>query len=526
MRAGLYIRVSTDEQAREGFSIEAQKRVLNAWASIKGAESVIEYVDDGYSAKNLNRPAIQQLIRDCESQKIDSVIVWRLDRLTRDLRDMLTLMDDVFRVNGVEFISSTESVDTSTPTGRLFLNILGAFAQNERESNADRVKMVMKELSKSCKHLGGRPPYGYSVNANGFYEVVSDEADAVRMIFRMKASGESYARIISELDASGHKTRSGSPWSKSAIYEMLRNEKYTGIYIYGRAQAAGRDGKRNNHASNPEDQITRVPGGLPAIITYDLWRKVREMSKEGKVLGGKNHAKNIYVLSGLVRCGVCGQKMVISNAGRNRDGSYWRAYRCKNKCVKGVEYRKLEACVFDFLSDHVSAPEFCERLLSIIQQFNQWSIEDSGEEINDLRQQLSQMQRERNNLFKLAASAEDDVPKSLLEEIHRRDADISDLERKIASVENSIPCIDENTALKYYSRIRDISKLEKEEQKTIAKETIESINIFEDRIGISLATNGIGGAELFHAALVAFLNVAIPKSFFKSHNFPIRYYTK
>lgn len=523
MKAGLYIRVSTDEQAREGFSIEAQKRVLNAWASIKGAESIIEYVDDGYSAKNLNRPAVQQLIRDCESKKIDAVIVWRLDRLTRDLRDMLTLMDDVFKAHGVEFISSTESVDTSTPTGRLFLNILGAFAQNERESNADRVKMVMKELSRACKHLGGRPPYGYSVNADGFYEIVPHEADAIRMIFAMKGNGESYARIVAALETSGCKTRSGSPWSKTALYEMLRNEKYTGVYIYGRAAPAQRDGKRNNHSSKPENEITRIPGGMPAIITFDQWRKVRDMSKEGKVLGGKNHAKNTYVLSGLVRCGVCGQTMVISNAGRNRDGSYWRAYRCKNKCVKGVEYRKLEACVFDFLSEHMSAPEFCDRLLDIVRQFNEWATEDNQEEIDSLRQQLSQVQRERNNLFKLASLADGDVPKSLLEEIRRKDSSIADLEKKITASEHSIPHINENDILNHYIRIRDIAQLSKEEQKTVANETIESVTIFNDRIGISLATNGVGGPEPLHSALVVFLSFLVSKSFLKAHKFPPRY---
>lgn len=525
MRAGLYIRVSTDEQAREGFSIEAQKRVLNAWASIKGAETIIEYVDDGYSAKNLNRPAVQRLIQDCEAERIDAVIVWRLDRLTRDLRDMLTLMDDVFKAHGVEFISSTESVDTSTPTGRLFLNILGAFAQNERESNADRVKMVMKELSKACKHLGGRPPYGYSVNADGFYEIVPREADAIRMIFAMKGNGESYAQIIAALEASGHKTRSGSPWSKTALYEMLRNEKYTGVYIYGRAAPAQRNGKRNNHASRPEEETTRIPGGIPAIITYDQWEKVRDMSKEGKVLGGKNHAKNVYVLSGLVRCGICGHTMVISNAGRNRDGSYWRAYRCKNKCVKGIEYRKLEACIFDFLSEYVSTPEFGEQLLSIVRQFNAWALEDSQEEADTLRQQLSQVQRERNNLFKLASMADDNVPKSLLDEIRRKDADIAVLEHKIAAADGSHKCIDEEEIIKYYSSIREIANLKKEDQKQIAKETIESITIFEDRIGISLATNGIGGAEPIPSALVAFLSFVVSARFFKLYNFPSRYYS-
>lgn len=522
MRVGLYIRVSTDEQAREGHSIEAQRNVLNAWAVLKGATSVSEFIDDGYSAKNLNRPAIQRLIAACNQRSLDAVIVWKLDRLTRNLRDLLMLTDDVFRSNGVQFISSTETIDTSGPSGRLILNVLGAFAQSERENTSLRTTMVMRELAKTGKHMGGRPPYGYAVDPDGRYLLVPSEAEAVRMIFSMKAAQHSYAEICAALDAAGHKTRSGKSFGKNTLHDMLRNEKYTGTYIYNRAACAGADGRRNNRASKPESEWERIPGAMPTIIPFDLWRAVNDMLNGNKSIGGKNSAKNVYLLSGLVRCGVCGKKMVICNAGRNRDGSYWRAYRCKDKCVKGVEYQKLESCVFDFLEYYAGSESFINTILELAKQFNAYAAEDSNHDADELRAAISQVQIERNNLFKLASKS-NDPPASLLDEISRKDAHIRQLQIDIEKIENSALCIREEDLIKHLSNIANIRTLDKDAQKKVVMELIESVNIHANKIEISITTNAIGGPEALPSALVAAFTVIISKKYIQQHKLPMRF---
>ena len=494
MNIGIYIRVSTDEQAREGYSIDAQRHVLNAWAVVKGGTNVVEFVDEGYSAKNLNRPGVQRLIQACQRRELDMVIVWKTDRLTRNLRDLLMLMEDVFRDNRIEFISCTESIDTSTPAGRLVLNMLGAVAQNERENTSERTSMVMREMAKEARHLGGRPPYGYAVGADKKYIIDPREAEAVRMIFALKRSGASYAQIISALDASGHRTRSGGPFCKNTILDMLRNEKYTGVYIYNRAAAADRNGRRNNRASKPESEIERIPGGMPAIISRDEWEAVQKMAKRGKELGGQNSAKNTYVLSGLVRCGVCGGNMVICNAGRNRDGSYWRAYRCKNKCVKGIEHRKLESCVFDFLKDQVNAPAFRDALSSIISQAREWSSESADVNANEIRTSLTVAISERASIFKLAAKS-DDPPASLLDEIAAKDAEIDALKRALFNAENPAASIDEESIYRRLDQISILSSLSPKEQKAVVTDLIESVRIYPDKIDISITTTATGGAE-------------------------------
>lgn len=511
MRVGIYIRVSTDEQAREGYSIDAQRRVLNAWAVVKGADRVAEYVDEGYSAKNLNRPAVQRLIEACRRRDLDMVIVWKTDRLTRNLRDLLMLMEDVFRDNAVEFVSCTESIDTSTPAGRLVLNMLGAVAQNERENTSERTSMVMREMAKEARHLGGRPPYGYGVGPDRKYIIIPREADAVRMIFALKRSGASYNQIISALESAGHRTRSGRPFCKNTILDMLRNEKYTGVYIYNRAVPADRNGRRNSRASKPESEIERIPGGMPAIISRDVWEAVNKMAKNGKQLGGKNSAKNVYVLSGLVRCGVCGANMVISNAGRNRDGSYWRAYRCKNRCVKGIEHRKLESCVFDFLRDQVSAPDFRAALDSIIAQAREWAAESSGDNADEILTSLTVAISERSNIFKLAAKS-DDPPASLLDEIAAKDAEIDALKRALYNAENPASSIDEDAIHRRLDQISSLPSLSPAEQKAVVAELIESVRIYPDRVDISVTTTADGGPDAIPSLLVAALTFSLARS--------------
>lgn len=504
MRIGIYVRVSTDEQAKEGYSIPAQLRMLNAWAVVKGATDIIEYVDDGYSAKNLRRPAVQRLIADCKARKLDTVIIWRLDRFSRNLRDMLVTIEDVFKTNNVEFVSATENIDTSTPSGRLTLNILGSVAQNERENTSERTSMVMNELAKQGKHLGGRPLYGYAVDQDMHYVLDPARAEAVRLIFRMRAAGHSYPEIIAALDAAGHKTYSGKSFTKNTIYDMLLNEKYTGVYIYNRATAAASDGSRNNRTSKPDDQIIRIPGGMPAIITREEWIKVNQTLKHGKELGGKNSAKNVYILSGLVYCGKCGSKMTIANGGRNRDGSYWRVYRCKDKCVHGIEYKKLDRAVMDYLKSLACDPAVIDSALAIAESYCAMSAEDSTAESAELHTRLAESEKARNNIVAFVAASGSDAPQSLLDEIKKYDALCKDLRAEIALCESRALAIDRQKITETINRIQNIDSLPDAEKKAAVASLVGSVTIYEDRVDIDLTTTAAGGADPIPTVLVIY----------------------
>lgn len=504
MRIGIYARVSTDEQAKEGYSVPAQLRTLNAWAVVKGASSVTEYVDAGYSAKNMRRPDVQRLLADCRLRKLDMVIVWKLDRLSRNLRDLLVTIEDVFKANDVEFVSATENIDTATPSGRLTLNILGSVAQNERENTSQRTSMTMNELAKQCRHLGGRPPYGYAVDADKRYILDPVRAEAVRMLFRLRAAGHSYPDIIAALDAAGYKNYGGGTFTQNTIYDMLRNEKYTGVYIYNRAESVGANGSRNNRKSKSDDQIVRIPNGMPAIITREEWLSVNINLKQGRELGGKNSAKHVYILSGLVVCGKCGRKMTIANGGRNRDGSYWRVYRCKDKCVHGVEYKKLDTAVIGYLKDLACDPAVLESALSIAENFCAMSSADALEVTSELRSKLSDAESARANLLSFVASVGAAAPYSLLDEISKYDKLCDELRAQIAECESRTLSLDRDKVSKDINYIRKIDSLPDAEKKTVVHSLVGSVVIYEDRIDIDLITTASGGADPQPKAIVIY----------------------
>ena len=166
-KAAIYIRVSTDAQAEEGYSIEAQKEQLGAYCISKGIKNYEYYIDGGRSGSNIERPEIQRLIKEAKEHKISHCIVFKLDRLSRSQKDTLYIIEDVFIPNDVSFVSLNETLDTSTPMGKLMIGILSAFAQLERENIRLRTRMGMKERIKAGYWMGGgRVPFGYDYDKN------------------------------------------------------------------------------------------------------------------------------------------------------------------------------------------------------------------------------------------------------------------------------------------------------------------------------------------------------------------------
>lgn len=497
MRAALYARVSTEEQAKEGFSIDAQLNILSAWAIVKGYQVADRYVDDGYSAKNLNRPAVQRLLEDCRAGAIDAVVVWRLDRLSRSLRDTLTVVEDVFRAKSIEFISTTESIDTTTTSGRLMLNILASFAQNEREVNEERVRTVSLDLARQCVHMGGTPPYGYSVGPDRRYLIDETEAPAVRMLFQLRADGYGYGEIITRLTDAGYRTRSGSVFSKNALHDMLKNEKYAGVYTYNRAAPATREGTRNNHASKPADEIIRIPGGMPAIVSQAQFDAVQRRMEADRHAAGAYHAKRIYIASGLVYCAVCGSKMTIDNVGRNRDGSYQMSYQCRNKCVRRIRYEKMDEHIFDFFDELIADP-------AIIARAAQIAAENAANESADIHacaiaagQRLQEIESKISSIVSFIATAGSAAPASLAAELRNLESQRESCRYDAAEVVKKTKTASAEDVLKHLTALADLRHAEPSVQRTALHRTIRGIRVDNDTIWIDILAeppdSGIAG---------------------------------
>ena len=221
-----YARVSTDEQAREGVGLEAQQVRIRAYAQAKDLPLGDILVDEGRSGKDLKRPALQELLARCDRGDVAHVIVWKLDRLTRRTRHLLSRVEDTFLAKHIELHSVSESLDTSTPHGRFVLTIFGGLAQMERELIGERTRSALafkRENGQPTSH----PPLGFRVNGNRHRMIpVPKELEIVQWILDRWRSGLSYRAIAAKLTADGVPTKQGARWHHGTVARIVQRRQW------------------------------------------------------------------------------------------------------------------------------------------------------------------------------------------------------------------------------------------------------------------------------------------------------------
>jgi site-specific DNA recombinase len=226
LRAALYARVSTEDQAKEGFSIAAQLKRLESYCKARGWEPTDRYIDDGYSGRDVNRPAYQRMM--VQRDLWDVLVVLKMDRIHRNSKNFTLMMDDL-REWGKEFNSMQESFDTTTAMGRFVMDIIQRIAQLESEQIGERVKFGMTQKARSgTGYLGSGHPYGYTYK-NGGLVVVEEEANITKDIFQRYLDGMSLREIADALNDLAVPSKKGKEWSKQVISKMLKNPLYCGF---------------------------------------------------------------------------------------------------------------------------------------------------------------------------------------------------------------------------------------------------------------------------------------------------------
>jgi len=289
----LYLRVSTDNQADHGVSLPAQQSRLLAYIKAQNWNLYKIYTDDGYSGKNLERPAITQLLKDTKQKKFNHVAVIKLDRLSRSQKDALYLIEDIFNANDVTFHSVSEAFDTSTPFGKASLGMLSVFAQLEREMIVDRIIIAKKECAKQGRYLGGFVPYGYTYD-NQLKKYVLDPitAPTVRLIFESYNTGQfSLGGIAEMLETKKIPTHKGGKyWDKTTVKQILTNPVYIG---------------KMRHKGQVHD------GKHELIISLEQFNTVNDMLKKQSAKPPTKEDDNLLV--GFIYCGNCGARMRYKN---------------------------------------------------------------------------------------------------------------------------------------------------------------------------------------------------------------------
>lgn len=267
-QVAIYCRVSTEEQATEGYSISAQLQTLRQYAQLYGWEIAGEYADEGISGKNITgRPAIQKLIADVENNKFQAVLVWKISRLSRNMLDTLTLLD-LFEANDVKFISYSENFDTGTPIGRLVVQLMASIAEMERNTLSENVKLGMKQRAYEGYWNGGIV-FGYNVVDKALV-INEKEAFIVKLAFELYAEGKGLKAVANHLNKAGYRTKRGHHFSVNGVAQILDNIVYNGKISW--AKVENWDSKRRK-GKNPNPII--VEGKHEAIIPDDLWNIVQ-----------------------------------------------------------------------------------------------------------------------------------------------------------------------------------------------------------------------------------------------------------
>lgn len=409
--AGIYVRVSTERQVQEGYSISAQKENLTNFAKGHDFKVYDIYADEGISGKNIEgRPDVKRLIKDIKDGKIDVVLLQRFDRLTRSISDTQEFID-LFKEFNVDVWSISDGgiVDITSSNGRFMALLKGLFGQHERELTAERIKDAFGRKAREGYTLCcGCTPYGYRrEKGNKVIIIKQDEAKVVRRIFKMYADGTPFTAIAKTLTAEGIPTkRAGQTinikkdgnvvgtktfvgvWSPKLIRLILSNPVYIGKVRYG-------IGRKDYYIGD---------GHHKPIISEKMWNKVQDKISKIETKLHTNRPKDDVYFCGTLVCGVCGKKLTTSRTiGRLRkDGNrnLFNAYRCVNQ--------EKQICTARYVS-HIKAEEaFIEYLENNIAEFD--SIEDvvieeedaDLEEINDIKRLLTikrAKQKEVMNLF-------------------------------------------------------------------------------------------------------------------------------
>lgn len=346
MAAAAYCRVSTEQQV-EKESLDVQEARLRAYCVANGVDAPSIFRDEGLSGKDTHRPELNRLLGEVQAGKVQMVLVTRLDRITRSVRD-LTYLIETFHRHGVEFVSLAENLDTSKPQGRFQITLLASLAQLERETTAERVAEVMHHRAAQGKWNGGVIPFGYTTQQRVLNEaskaglsiseateravqscpepkvLYADEVEAalVKVVYDTYLATNSIRETVRRLNSAGYRTRSGGQWTSASIARMLSNPTYLGQMPYGRRRTDTVTGELKKVA---DCEVTLVEGSHPPLVDPDQYEAVQHAlaSRSFK----KTRASRTYLLSGVLRCGKCGSPM-YGSVYTKRDGREYGYYRC------------------------------------------------------------------------------------------------------------------------------------------------------------------------------------------------------
>lgn len=502
-KVAIYARYSSDNQREE--SIESQIRICEDYCKKHGYLIYNIYSDSAYTATNDNRPAFQQMIADAHKHLFDTVLVYKFDRFSRDKYDKIFYKRKLNQ-NGVRLVSALEHI-TDDPEGQLLESMIDSMDVYYVENLARNVRNGLIQNALKGLHTGGKPPIGFDYDSKlQKYLINEHEASAVRLTFEMYASGAGYKTILDELSRLEFKTKNGNAFNKNSIATIIRNEKYRGVYIFNRCEKKIA-GVRNNWKSKSDDQVIRKEGGMPRIVSDELWEAVQTRIKENHRIGAKHRTKHTYLLSGKIICGYCGHTMVGTSRKAGRNKSVYSVYKCnrnsnggKCKC-KEINKTYLDQYVLSMIIKSVLNTANATSIAEAYNDFISESKSDTSKDILNYEQQLNATKKEANNLLSfIMAGNHSQLVVDKLKETEKTIANIENIISDLKNIKTDSKLTDENLKKAFNKFKQKIITSQKKDQdlelKAIIEAFVEKVTVTNEDVSIEYKLDEIVGKNV------------------------------
>jgi len=465
-KAIAYYRYSSHRQGEQ--SIEGQAAEAQRWAKANNYTIVKEYIDRAMTGTNDDREQFQLMYKEMERLKPDVLILWKIDRMGRN-KEEIAFNKYRAKKNGVKIVYVAESIPDS-PEGVILESVLEGMAEYYSLQLSQNIRRGQQASAAKCQSIGGSYPLGYRVGADKRFEIDPADAAIVREIYQRYTAGESQSEIIRTLNARGLRTKKGTLFSDNSLRTVLRNEKYTGVYIY---------------------KDIRIEGGMPAIIDKETFAKAQLMLKKNKGSPGPRRERADYILSGKLFCGHCGSKMVgVCGTSKTKRKHYYyacgstRGRKKKKLCnKKNVQKDMIESIVLQCTRELLHDQELLEFIAD--QTYEYYKKENSESAYTDaLQANLRDVEKSLANIMRaIEAGIFNDTTRSRMEELEEQKKQIqASLER--SKLREGLQ-LTRDHILFFLERFRDLDTENPDAQKQLINTFINAVFVYDDKITIS-----------------------------------------
>ncbi len=478
MRCGIYVRVSTDDQRDNGYSIDSQLRMIKEYCEKNNYDIVDVYNDAGHSGKDLMRPEMQRLLKDIKSHKIEKIVAIKVDRLTRNNYDGFWLLN-YCEEHDVKIELILEPYDVSTANGEMIFGMNLVFGQRERKEIGARTKRAMEEMALEKVHPA-KAPYGYIRNTEtGHLEIEPIEAQVVKKIFELYKNGTTIRGVSNILNEEKAYLRQGK-WNSDKVYKLLTNSIYIGTFAYGKTKRKAQD-------------ILYVDNYCEPIIDKDTWDITRKRLEKNK---HPNYGEYIHLFTGIVKCPTCGKIMSSTNSFKNSGKLNQKVYyhvTCKNPNCKSKGF-------------HYNCDKIEEKLTRVLNELTRYMYDMDNEiivcnstktkDIKDIEKAIEKLKTQEKKLVDLYLSStlnvetinnKNDVIKKEIENLNNKKQRIdpnNDFKEYTIELLKKLDCNLEDNEVVFKNRLGfsfAFESLNRKSKKELIKRLIDTIEIKRDK---------------------------------------------